>query len=344
MTRHWSGAPPAHDSSSRGQRSAHRVPLGRQRVRGRRRRKLLAGARRDAGHRGRIGLRQVGDLALHHAAGAQPAGQDRGRRDPIGRPQPARPAGSGDARRAGRCHLDDFPGADDQPQPGPDGGRADRRGDPAAPRGVRRRGARPRARDAEAGAHSLAGDPPRRVSASAFRRHAPADHDRHGARLRSQDPDRRRADHGARRHHPGADSRPAARPARAYRHGHHADHPRSRRRGGARPPGDRDVCRPDRRGGAGRPSVRRPAASLYAGPFGLDPAAGQRRRRAPDRHRGHGAQSLRPAARLRFSPRCPLADARCRSEQPQLREIGRGHRAACWKAPLDLALAGAAAS
>ncbi|HMK00872.1 MAG TPA: oligopeptide/dipeptide ABC transporter ATP-binding protein, partial [Reyranella sp.] len=46
----------------------------------------------------------------------------------------------------------------------------------------------------------------------------------------------------------------------------------------------------------------------------------------------------------RFSPRCPLADARCRSEQPQLREIGRGHRAACWKAPLDLALAGAAAS
>jgi len=46
----------------------------------------------------------------------------------------------------------------------------------------------------------------------------------------------------------------------------------------------------------------------------------------------------------RFSPRCPLADTRCRSEQPQLREIGRGHRAACWKAPLDLALAGAAAS
>jgi peptide/nickel transport system ATP-binding protein len=46
----------------------------------------------------------------------------------------------------------------------------------------------------------------------------------------------------------------------------------------------------------------------------------------------------------RFSPRCPLADARCKSEQPQLREIGRGHRAACWKAPLDLALAGAAAS
>ena len=46
----------------------------------------------------------------------------------------------------------------------------------------------------------------------------------------------------------------------------------------------------------------------------------------------------------RFSPRCPLADARCRSEQPQLREIGRGHRAACWKAPLDLALAGATAS
>jgi len=50
----------------------------------------------------------------------------------------------------------------------------------------------------------------------------------------------------------------------------------------------------------------------------------------------------------RFSPRCPLADARCKAEQPVLREIapGRqgGHRAACWKAPLDLSLPAAAAS
>ena len=44
----------------------------------------------------------------------------------------------------------------------------------------------------------------------------------------------------------------------------------------------------------------------------------------------------------RFSPRCPLADGKCRAEQPTLREIVPGHRAACWKAPLDLVLAEAA--
>jgi oligopeptide/dipeptide ABC transporter ATP-binding protein len=44
----------------------------------------------------------------------------------------------------------------------------------------------------------------------------------------------------------------------------------------------------------------------------------------------------------RFSPRCPLADEKCRAEQPTLREIAPGHRAACWKAPLDLVLAEAA--
>ncbi len=49
-----------------------------------------------------------------------------------------------------------------------------------------------------------------------------------------------------------------------------------------------------------------------------------------------------PPPGCRFSPRCPLADAQCRAEQPTLREIAPGHRAACWKAPLDLLLAEAA--
>jgi oligopeptide/dipeptide ABC transporter ATP-binding protein len=31
----------------------------------------------------------------------------------------------------------------------------------------------------------------------------------------------------------------------------------------------------------------------------------------------------------RFAPRCPLAEARCRQEDPQLRDFGGGHRAAC---------------
>jgi oligopeptide/dipeptide ABC transporter ATP-binding protein len=37
----------------------------------------------------------------------------------------------------------------------------------------------------------------------------------------------------------------------------------------------------------------------------------------------------------RFSPRCPLADARCTAEEPPLRELRPGHRVACWKAPLE---------
>jgi peptide/nickel transport system ATP-binding protein/oligopeptide transport system ATP-binding protein len=44
-----------------------------------------------------------------------------------------------------------------------------------------------------------------------------------------------------------------------------------------------------------------------------------------------------PFARLdgcRFHPRCPFADAECRTEIPALREIAPGHRAACLKAPL----------
>jgi peptide/nickel transport system ATP-binding protein len=39
----------------------------------------------------------------------------------------------------------------------------------------------------------------------------------------------------------------------------------------------------------------------------------------------------------RFSPRCPFADARCAAEPPPLRDLGPGHRVACWKAPVELA-------
>ncbi len=37
----------------------------------------------------------------------------------------------------------------------------------------------------------------------------------------------------------------------------------------------------------------------------------------------------------RFSPRCPFADERCRTLSPPLIDLGHGHEAACWKAPLD---------
>ena len=37
----------------------------------------------------------------------------------------------------------------------------------------------------------------------------------------------------------------------------------------------------------------------------------------------------------RFASRCPLADARCRTEPPPLAEIAPGHRVACWRAPIE---------
>ena len=36
----------------------------------------------------------------------------------------------------------------------------------------------------------------------------------------------------------------------------------------------------------------------------------------------------------RFAPRCPFADDQCRVAQPPLVDLGDGHEAACWKAPL----------
>jgi peptide/nickel transport system ATP-binding protein len=47
-------------------------------------------------------------------------------------------------------------------------------------------------------------------------------------------------------------------------------------------------------------------------------------------------------AGCRFATRCPFADARCRAEAPPLAQMGAGHRAACFKAPLE-AHAGVAA-
>ena len=67
--------------------------------------------------------------------------------------------------------------------------------------------------------------------------------------------DRRRADHRARRDDPGADPRTAARSARRARHGGDADLARPRRDRRIRPPRHRHVCRPRRRGRAGRRPV-----------------------------------------------------------------------------------------
>ena len=37
----------------------------------------------------------------------------------------------------------------------------------------------------------------------------------------------------------------------------------------------------------------------------------------------------------RFAPRCPFAVAQCRQDVPLLRDLGDGHEAACWRAPLQ---------
>ncbi len=39
-----------------------------------------------------------------------------------------------------------------------------------------------------------------------------------------------------------------------------------------------------------------------------------------------------------FAPRCPFAQQRCRQAQPLLTDLGAGHEAACWRAPLDASL------
>ncbi|MBI3706105.1 MAG: peptide ABC transporter substrate-binding protein, partial [Proteobacteria bacterium] len=36
-----------------------------------------------------------------------------------------------------------------------------------------------------------------------------------------------------------------------------------------------------------------------------------------------------PPAGCRFHTRCPLAEARCRAEEPRLREVAPGQRVAC---------------
>ncbi|WP_434443593.1 dipeptide/oligopeptide/nickel ABC transporter permease/ATP-binding protein [Lentzea sp. E54] len=40
-----------------------------------------------------------------------------------------------------------------------------------------------------------------------------------------------------------------------------------------------------------------------------------------------------------FAPRCPLAEERCRAEEPDLAAMSDGHRVACWKSEKELALA-----
>ncbi len=44
---------------------------------------------------------------------------------------------------------------------------------------------------------------------------------------------------------------------------------------------------------------------------------------------------LRLPPGCRFAARCPFVQDRCREQAPLLRDVGNGHLAACWRAPLD---------
>jgi len=43
-----------------------------------------------------------------------------------------------------------------------------------------------------------------------------------------------------------------------------------------------------------------------------------------------------PISGCRFHPRCPFAIDKCRREEPPLLDMGPGHAAACWRAPLEV--------
>jgi len=47
---------------------------------------------------------------------------------------------------------------------------------------------------------------------------------------------------------------------------------------------------------------------------------------------GSVPSAVRVPVGCRFSDRCPLADSRCRSMEPELVFYEAGHEAACWKA------------
>jgi peptide/nickel transport system ATP-binding protein len=94
---------------------------------------------------------------------------------------------------------------------------------------------------------------------------------------------------------------------------------------------------------AGKIVESAPVAALFADPqhpytIGL---LGSIPRLDVDRVRLSTIEGTVPAADrqpkgCRFSPRCPFSDKRCGAEPPPLRDIGPGHRVACWKAPVEM--------
>jgi len=112
--------------------------------------------------------------------------------------------------------------------------------------------------------HRRRRQPTQLLSASIFRRHAPARHDRDGAGLCAAPDHRGRADHSTRRHRAGADSRSAQGGDARDRLVADPDHPRISASSPLCRPRRRDVWRAHCRGGAGARSLQASKTSLYA--------------------------------------------------------------------------------
>ena len=174
----------------------------------------------------------------------------------------------------------------------------------------------------------------RRYPAPVLRRPAPADRHRPRA-CRQSRPDRlRRAGLRPRRLDPGADRQPAAEPAAPLRPLLPVHRPRPRRGEAHQRPRGGDVSRQAGRDRLQARPLRAAAAPLYPGAAGGDPAARSPacarsacccRATCPAPSRRH-----RAAASIRA---VPSPSARCREEEPVLREAGggpnSGHRVAC---------------
>ncbi len=80
-----------------------------------------------------------------------------------------------------------------------------------------------------------------------------------------------------------------------------------------------------------------PTAALFAGPRHPYTRRCSTRSRRPTRAarqprtllRGDVPSPVRPPPGCHFHPRCPAATARCRVDDPALRELSPGHAAAC---------------
>ncbi len=82
----------------------------------------------------------------------------------------------------------------------------------------------------------------------------------------------------------------------------------------------------------------RPEHPYTVGLLGSIPRLDVEQRRLPAIE-GIVPNPLEPVPGCRFHPRCPFAITQCRRDSPALLAVGHAHTSACWRSPLDAALA-----